>query len=119
MEQAAPWIVGFLTTIVSGTVGWFARRPAQVIATEQAALDLYKDSLDVLDNVQKAFREMAVEREAMRAELMACVRAREDAAVERARDRVKIAQLEQGRAEDKQELGRLKSEVATLSVRTV
>ncbi len=111
-------LASVMTTTIGAAIGWFAHGKQRQIQAEGGALELYHDALAVLESVQSEVTRMSGDREEMRVQLEECVRARNDAALERAKDRVKIAQLEQGAIEGQQKIAHLEEELSKLTPRT-
>lgn len=106
-----PW----LTAPLAAAAGWVVQGRRRQITTESSALDLYKDSLTVLSNTQDVVNTISAEHERMRRELALCVQARRGADMERANDRVVIAELQRSRVENSQKIERLEAEVLRLT----
>lgn len=105
--------VAALVGAVGGGLGWLLRGRQRHISGETGALGLYGDALSLLENAHVALRNMEAARDEMERErdgveqrmrrhvtetreaLSACITARDEAKLERAKDRVIIAQLQE------------------------
>ena len=110
-------MVAGLTLLLSAFTalgGWFARGKQRHVSTEDSALALYQDSLNVLERVQQMYREMVASRDRLQSQLVECIDARDTAIVERGRDRVKLTQLEADLIEERTARTKLEREVMRL-----
>lgn len=109
-EQALALTV-VLAPLLGGLAGWFARGRQREIATEDGALGLYRDALAILDRTQALLSETAEQRDAQQGLLMACVNARDKFEIALADAKLKIAELEQRRAQDAFRITEMRIEV--------
>lgn len=95
MESQAPWLIAAVLSALTAVAGWLARGRQRIISQEDGALGLYRDALALLESAQDALSAMGLRLDEVQSLLNECVRARDQSKIERAQDRVKIAQLEE------------------------